>query len=112
MKITDVLAGIMTRDHKAASAWYEKLFDRPADATPMEGLAEWYFENGVFQLVQDEERAGASSITFIVASRDDIRDELEAKAIPAGPTTETGFVKTLTINDPEGNRMTFAENLG
>ena len=112
MKITDVLAGIMTRDHKAASAWYEKLFNRPADATPMAGLAEWHFEGGVLQLVQDEARAGASSVTLVVTSRDGIRDELEDKDIPVGPMTETEFVRTVTINDPEGNRITFAENLG
>ena len=112
MNISNVLAGIVTRDLEAASAWYERLFGRPADATPMDGLAEWHFEGSVLQLVQDEARAGASSVTLVVTSRDDIYDELEAKAIPVGPMTETEFVKTLTINDPEGNRITFAENLG
>ena len=112
MNISNVLAGIMTKDHAAARTWYANLLGRTADATPMEGLAEWHFEGGVLQLVQDEERAGASSVALIVSSRDEVRTEVEVKGVPIGPTTETEFVKTLTINDPEGNRITFAENLG
>lgn len=113
MNITNALAGIMTQDITTASTWHEKLFNRPADVTPMEGLSEWHFqESGVLQLVQDEERAGASSVTLTVTSRENVLTELESKGISVGPMTETEFVKTVTISDPEGNRITFAENLG
>ena len=48
MNITNTLAGIMTQDITTASTWYENLFNRPADTMPMEGLAEWRFqESGV-----------------------------------------------------------------
>lgn len=112
MNISNVLAGIMTKNHATARTWYENLLGRTADTTPMEGLAEWHFEGGVLQLVQDEERAGASSVTLTVTSRENVITELKAKGIPVGPMTETKFFKTVTINDPEGNRLTFAENLG
>lgn len=35
MKIENAIASLAVKDLPAASAWYEKLFRRPADATPM-----------------------------------------------------------------------------
>jgi hypothetical protein len=41
MAIVNALAGIMVSELTTAEAWYELLLSRPADARPMEGLAEW-----------------------------------------------------------------------
>jgi hypothetical protein len=38
--IVNALAGIMVSDLTTAEAWYERLLARPADARPMDGLAE------------------------------------------------------------------------
>jgi hypothetical protein len=52
MPINRVLAGVVVADVEAALPWYERLFGRPADALPMEGLAEWHVPSGgVVQLV-------------------------------------------------------------
>ena len=40
MAIVNALAGIMVSDLTTAAAWYEQLLSGPADARPMEGLAE------------------------------------------------------------------------
>ena len=40
MTIEKVLAGIAVGDFASAQAWYGRLFGRPADAAPMEGLVE------------------------------------------------------------------------
>jgi hypothetical protein len=61
-KIDNVLASIAVKDLKAAAAWYEKLFRRPADSTPMPEVAEWKFERGGWlQVYQLPERAGQYS---------------------------------------------------
>jgi hypothetical protein len=39
MKIDNVLASVAVKDLKAAAAWYEKLFRRLADSTPMPEVA-------------------------------------------------------------------------
>jgi hypothetical protein len=46
MTIDNELARVAVKDLKAAAAWDEKLFRRPADSTPMPDVAEWKFERG------------------------------------------------------------------
>jgi hypothetical protein len=46
MAIENVLASVAVKDLNTAVLWYEKVFGRPADATPMPGLAEWKFPGG------------------------------------------------------------------
>ena len=54
MAIVNALAGIMVSDLTAAEAWYEQLLSLPADARPMEGLAEWKLaDGGWIQVFQD-----------------------------------------------------------
>ena len=72
MAIVNALAGIMVSDLATAEAWYEQLLSRPADARPMEGLAEWALaDGGWIQVLQDKERPGSSSVTFLVSGLDD-----------------------------------------
>lgn len=113
MAIYSVLAGIAVNDFTSALTWYERLFGRAADAAPMEGLAEWHFsEYGGIQLIHDEDCAGSSYVTLVVNSLDDQLTALKAEGIPVGPTQGTpGLVKATTVIDPEGNRVTFAEDL-
>jgi hypothetical protein len=67
MAIVNALAG-MVSDLTTAEAWYEQLLSRPADARPMEGLAEWKLaDGGWIRVFQDKERAGSSSVTFLVS---------------------------------------------
>jgi hypothetical protein len=111
--INRVLAGITVDGFASALTWYERLLGRPADAAPMVGLAEWHFsEYGGIQLIHDEDRAGSSYVTLVVSSLDDQLAALEAQGIPVGPIQGTpGLVKVATVTDPEGNRITFAEDL-
>ena len=113
MAIDKVLAGIAVNDFVAGITWYERLFGRPADAAPMDGLVEWHFsEHGGIQLIHDEDRAGSSSVTLVVSSLDDQLAELESAGIPAGPLTGTpGLVRVATVTDPEGNVIAFAEDV-
>lgn len=112
MDITNVLASVMTSDIKISSTWYEALFGRKADYSPMPSLQEWDFrKGGVLQLVEDNERAGRSSITFLVADIENIKRSLVQKNISIRHRTESSVAQTITIFDPENNRITFAANL-
>jgi predicted enzyme related to lactoylglutathione lyase len=113
MAIDKVLADVVVDDFASALTFYERLLGRPADAAPMEGLAEWHLaEGGGIQVSDDEDRAGSSSVTLVVTSLDEQLAALKAEGIPVGPIQGTlGLVKAATVSDPEGNLITFAEDL-
>ena len=112
MSIKRVLAGLAVADVDAALPWYERLFGRPADALPMEGLAEWHIPSGgVVQLVASADRAGRSLLTLDL---DDLEQELAAmrdRGVDVGPLDDTTSDKVLFAGttDPEGNAITLVE---
>jgi hypothetical protein len=58
MKIDNAIASIPVKNLKTASSWYEKVFRRPSDSTPMPEAAEWSFlRGGWLQVYQLPERA-------------------------------------------------------
>jgi predicted enzyme related to lactoylglutathione lyase len=112
MPVIRVLAGIAVADVDTALPWYERIFGRPADALPMEGLAEWHVPSGgVVQLVLDAERAGRSQLTLDI---DDLEHELAAiagRGLDIGPLDDTTSDKVLIAEatDPEGNAITLVQ---
>ena len=112
MPVHRVLAGVAVADVDAALPWYERLFGRPADALPMNGLAEWHLPTGsVIQLVASAERAGRSLLTL---DFDDLASELAAiheGGLDAGPLDDTTSDKVLiaSTTDPEGNAITLVQ---
>lgn len=111
MKIKNVFAGVMTADIEKAAKWYEDLFNRKSDYHPMPNVYEWDFERGgVLQLVLDKELAGKSSITLLVDDMDKIKENLFANNIKIENESQSEIAETVTIFDPENNRITFAKN--
>ncbi len=112
MPITDVLAGLPVAKVDTALAWYERLFGRPADARPMDGLADWHFHHtGSVQLVEDAERAGGGLLTL---TADDVQADVEAmrqRGVDIEQVDETTSDKVLFVSvaDPEGNLITLVE---
>ena len=112
MSVNRVLAGVAVADVDAAVPWYERLFGRPPDTLPMEGLAEWHVEGGgVVQLVASADRAGRSLLTLDL---DDLERELAAirgRGLDAGALDDTTSDKVLiaTTTDPEGNEITLVQ---
>jgi predicted enzyme related to lactoylglutathione lyase len=110
MKIENAIASIAVKDLKRASAWYEKLFGRPADSTPMPEVAEWKFERGGWlQVYQLPERAGAGSCTLAVSDIAAVIAHLQKFGIDTSETSPGAKVKTVMITDPDGNHLAFAE---
>ena len=109
MPINRVLAGVAVADVDCAIRWYERLLGRPADALPMDGLAEWYFPQiGVIQVVQDADRAGRSLLTLGVDDLEEELGSLRERGLDPGAMDDTTSDKVLfaTVTDPEGNAIT------
>ncbi|HVR30618.1 MAG TPA: VOC family protein [Thermoanaerobaculia bacterium] len=109
-KIDNALASLAVGDFDRAVGWYERLFGRPADATPMPDLAEWRFPRGGWlQVYAGPERAGRGSCTLAVSDLDAVRAHLEAIGVALGDQPATPQVRTIMIRDPDGNSIAFAE---
>lgn len=110
MRAQRVLAGLLVADIDRAAEYYARFFGRAADAVPMASCHEWYFPSGGIQVVQDEKRAGASSICLEVPELDVETKELATRGIEA-PAAHTvpGFVRYVTLTDPDGNEVTVVE---
>ena len=112
MPIVNAIASLAVRDLDAASEWYERLLGRPADATPMPGLAEGEFERGGWlQVYHGPERAGSGTVTLAVTSLDEILSVLEQGGFAMGDTIETESARVIMVKDPDGNSIAFAEAL-
>ena len=109
MPINNVLAGVAVRNLDAAQRWYEQLLSAPG-ARPMNEVAEWKLAGGgALQVFEDADRAGKSSITLAVSDLDAQIAALETAQIPIGKRSASDAVKTAIIEDPDGNRIVFAE---
>jgi predicted enzyme related to lactoylglutathione lyase len=110
MKIENAIASVAVKDLKAASVWYEKLFGRPADSTPMPEVAEWKFARGGWlQVYELPERAGAGSCTLAVSDIAAVKAHLQSLEIDTSNASSGVKVKTVMITDPNGNHLAFAE---
>jgi hypothetical protein len=78
MKIKNVLASVAVEELAVATKWYEQIFQRRADSTPMPEVAEWKFPGGGWlQVYRLPERAGGCSCTFAVDDLDQIVTQLK-----------------------------------
>ena len=110
MKIANAIASVAVKDLKAASAWYEKLFGRAADSTPMPEVAEWKFDRGGWlQVYQEPERAGHGSCTLATDDIAAVKSHLQSLGIDTSNANSGSVVKTIMIADLDGNHLAFAE---
>lgn len=110
MTITNALAGIAVDDIAEAIDFYERLFGRPADARPMNDVAEWKLPGGSWVHVStDADRAGASTLTLIV---DELAIEvarLDLNGIKPVSKAMGDFFKTAKFRDPDGNLIVLSQ---
>src|SRR3984893_10949019 len=103
MTIDNVLASVAVKDLKTAAAWYEKVFLRPADSTPMPEVAEWKFARGGWlQVYELPERAGAGSCPLRVSDMAGVIAHLQSLGIDTSESSSGAKVKTVMITDPDG----------
>jgi predicted enzyme related to lactoylglutathione lyase len=110
MAITNALASLAVADLSAAAKWYEKLFGRAADSTPMPEVAEWKFERGGWlQVYELKARAGAGSVTLAVSDLDEQIKSLHQLGIDTDPPLVSSQASVVMIKDPDGNSLAFAQ---
>src|SRR5258708_23153602 len=111
--IKHVFAGIAGADYDSALAWYKRFFGRSPDVIVTEHEAMWQVaDTGWIYVVGDTNRAGKALLTFLV---DDLEDHvaklgergLQTSAIQTVP----GLYPQAVITDPEGNMISFGEDL-
>ena len=79
----------------------------------MAEAAEWHVtETGSIQLVQSAERAGSGLVTLSVDDVDELVAALAGRDLElAAADTQSGMFRIASITDPDGNVITFAEDL-
>ncbi|MEU9357215.1 VOC family protein [Streptomyces sp. NPDC048301] len=112
MSFTHVLAVAPVMAIEPAVEWYERLFGRPADARPMDGLADWHISPYAWlQVFQSPEQAGGTLVNLAVDDLDRTVSELAGRGITAGETLPgSRGVRFAAVHDPDGNRITLIEN--
>ena len=112
-KLNDVAAVVATRDFSAARSWYSRLIGREPDLEPIDRVAEWQITATAWlQLIEDSDRAGRSAVRLGVDSVAAQVAELTEMSIGTRePVVVAGVVAVLDITDPDGNEVSFVEDL-
>lgn len=111
--ISNVVSVIPVHAYEAAVAWYTKLFKRDPDLIPMEGISEWELaENAWVQVTKDSERSGSTTVVVGVHCLESQHKECLESELPIAEIIEyPNLVKLADIIDPEGNKITFVEDI-
>lgn len=109
--ISHVYTIVPVSDRAAAIKWYEAFFGHPADEIIDEEYL-WKISETAYVVIDDRSvRAGShAQITFGVDGLDDILTRLAAHGIEHEPPETYGNgVRHVTIEDPDGNKLSLAE---
>src|SRR5262245_53769562 len=102
MSIRNALASVPVTDLQSSLSWYEQLFGRAPDSTPMREVAEWKFAGGGWlQVYELPARAGGGSVTLAVRGIDDEIARLDRLGLDTSRRTSGAHVQTVMITDPD-----------
>ena len=113
MSLNDISAVVATRDFGTALAWYSRILGRDPDLEPIDGVAEWQITATAWlQLIQDADRAGKSAVRFGVGDLASQIAELNDAGIATGePVVIADMVRVVDVTDPDGNEVSFVEDI-
>ncbi|MBC3832319.1 VOC family protein [Undibacterium amnicola] len=111
--LINVTSVVPVKDFEASFSWYQTFFGREPDVVPMEGIAEWQFaENAWVQVSVDPDRAGSTSVALCVKDVEAQRTALTSLHLAVGEIVEyPDIIKMVEIVDPDGNKISFVQNL-
>jgi catechol 2,3-dioxygenase-like lactoylglutathione lyase family enzyme len=108
--ITVMHAGVPVSDLDAGMDWYTRFFGRPPDWRAGDEILWGIDEHAWLFIEPDAARAGTGRITFSVTGLDGLLERLAAAGIGHEPIeTYSNGVRHVTIPDPDGNAIAFAE---
>jgi catechol 2,3-dioxygenase-like lactoylglutathione lyase family enzyme len=109
MSMQNVMAALAVSDLKSASDWYTKLLGRGPTEMPMAGVMEWEFPGGGWlQVFERPENAGSGFFTIIEDDLDGRIASLQTAHIRIDEEMSSGKTAVAVVEDPDGNRITFA----
>ena len=110
--VESLYASMTVSDLTRSEEWYTAVFGGGPDARPMDGLLEWHFGDTTgFQVFEEPERSGASTMVVGVISLDEVVARLDDADITHDAKAAATFVAILPVTDPDGNRVVFTEDL-
>lgn len=110
MTITDLIAGVPVSDLDLSIEWYTRFFGRAPDMRAGDEILWDVAEHATLFIEPNAAQAGAGRITFAVAGLDALLDHLANQRIEYEPIeTYSNGVRHVTIRDPDGNALAFAE---
>ena len=108
--ITSLFAGVPVSDLDAGIDWYTRFFGRPPDMRAGDEILWDIDEHATLFLEPNAAQAGAGRITLGVTGLDELLEGLAARRIEHKPIeTYSNGVRHVTIPDPDGNAIAFAE---
>ncbi|MGV0850328.1 VOC family protein [Mycolicibacterium phlei] len=109
----DIAAVVAVSDYPAGRAWYSRLFGREPDLEPIENVGEWQITATAWlQLMQDHTCAGHTAVRLGVDDLDAQIDELQCLGVTIGEVVVIAdLVKVLDVLDPDGNEVSFVQEL-
>jgi hypothetical protein len=114
MAIEHAFAGLPVTDRAVAQAWYARLLGREPNFFPNDTEAVWQLTDTAWvYVVVDADRAGRGLLTVLVDDLAALVAGMGERGIDAGEMeTFAEVMRRVRLFDPDGNRLTFAENLG
>jgi glyoxylase I family protein len=110
-----LFTGVAVFDLETANAWYERLFDRPADIIPNDDEAMWRVaaDAGWLYLVVDTARAGRSLVAISVNDLEGELAVLRHRRIEPETVEQVGDTgRKAVLRDPDGNTIALIEVAG
>lgn len=115
MKLIDVktiVSVFQVSDIEKSLPWYKKWLGEP-DVVPMEGVAEYQLNKDVWLQLSYEgtEKIEKSSIIIGIEDIKSCKQILGDNGIETGEIQDYEVVLVFDIHDPDGNRISFAQEL-
>ena len=108
--ITHLYAGVPVSDLDRGIDWYTRFFGRDPDFRAGSEILWEVDEHATLFIEPGPGSAGAGRITFGVTGLDGLVADLGARGIAHEPVeTYANGVRHVTIHDPDGNALAFAE---
>ena len=105
-----LIAGVPVSDLNAAVEWYTRFFGRSSDMRVGDEVLWDIEEHATLFIEPDAARAGSGRITFAVSGLDALLARLDAVGIRHGAIeTYANGVRHVSVPDPDGNAIAFAE---